>query len=157
MLAPTAQKPGDQRAMHIPPTPSRHQHGRHQHPFLDGLAALLLGVLLFISPLYSFVFSQEPLPAYMLAAVAFAVHACNKIRKGKLDLFGSRLNTALFILPLLAFFSSIAAWETRGAVGLFLLLSSCCAAYWLTSSLTGFLLLPGAPPGYYRGGAAALS
>jgi len=62
---------------------------------LDGLATLLLAVLLFISPLYSFVFSQEPLPAYMLAAVAFAVHACNKIRKGKLDLFGSRLNTAL--------------------------------------------------------------
>ena len=105
---------------------------------LDGLATLLLAVLLFISPLYSFVFSQEPLPAYMLAAVAFAVHACNKIRKGKLDLFGSRLNTALFILPLLAFLSSIAAWETRGAVGLFLLLSSCFAAYWLTSSLTGF-------------------
>jgi len=102
---------------------------------LDGFAALLLGALLFISPLYSFVFSQEPLPAYMLAAVAFAVHACNKIRKGKLDLFGSRLNTALFILPLLALFSSIGSWDTRGAVGLFLLLSSCFAAYWLTSSL----------------------
>jgi len=104
----------------------------------DGLAALLLGVLLFISPLYSYVFSREPLPAYMLAAVAFAVHACHKIRKGKLDLFGSRLNTALFILPLLAFFSIITAWDTRGAVGLFLLLSSCFATCWLTSSLTAF-------------------
>jgi len=105
---------------------------------LDGLAALLLGVLLFISPLYSFVFSQEPLPVYMLATVAFAVHACKKIHKGKLDLFASRLNTALFLLPLLALFSSIGAWDTRGAVGLFLLLSSCFAAYWLTSSLTAF-------------------
>ena len=156
--APTAQKSGDQRAdADIPAdTPVVTSTAVTSILFLDGLAALLLGVLLFISPLYSFVFSQEPLPAYMLAAVAFAVHACNKIRKGKLDLFGSRLNTALFILPLLAFFSSIAAWETRGAVGLFLLLSSCFAAYWLTSSLTGF---PAAARGLLlviiAGGAAA--
>jgi len=112
-------------------------------------------MLLFISPLYSFVLSREPLPAYMLAAVAFAVHACKKIRKGKLDLFTSRLNTALFILPLLALFSSIAAWETRGAVGLFLLLSSCFAAYWLTSSLTGFAAARGLLLVMTAGGAAA--
>ena len=47
---------------------SRHQHGRHQHPFPDGL--VLVAGAPFHFTFYTFCFLQEPLPAYMLAAVA---------------------------------------------------------------------------------------
>lgn len=112
---------------------------------VDTLAAVLLGVGLFISPLSSYFFSLEPLPAgtlpveplpgYMLAAAAFALLACQKTARGKLDLLSSPLNKALFFLLILAVLSSINPWDRRGAVGLCLLLSSCFAVCWTTSTL----------------------
>ena len=99
------------------------------------LTALLLGVLLFSSPLYCFTSPRQPLPLYILTALAFAVFGFYRISKGELKFIRSPLDTAVFLLPGLALFSGVGAWDTGEAVNLALLLSCCAALYWIVSSL----------------------
>ena len=103
------------------------------------LTALLLGVLLFISPLYCFTSHRQPTPIYILTGLAFAVFGFYKISKGELKLIRSPLDTAVFLLPGLALLSGVGAWDTGEAVNLALLLSCCAALYWIVSSVVDSL------------------
>lgn len=101
--------------------------------------ALLLRVLLFISPLYCFTSPRRPFIIYILIALTFAVCGFYKIFNGKLRLVSSPLDIAVFLLPGLALLSSIGAWDTGEAINLALLLSCCAAIYWIVSSLVDSL------------------
>ena len=103
------------------------------------LTALLLGVILFISPLYCFTSSRQPIPIYIFIALAFAVFGFYKISRGELKFIRSPLDTAVFLLPGLALLSSIGAWDTGEAVNLALLLSCCAVLYWIVSSVVDSL------------------
>lgn len=101
---------------------------------VEGIFAVLLAVLLFYPPYFrGLFFAQELLPTHIFTAMLFAFFASYRIYRRQ-PLFSRRpLDYAVVLLLVLYATSSIAAWNTREALGAVLKMANYAAVYWLLS------------------------
>ncbi len=126
------------------PSPSgrRRQAPQDRHPLLqalikrvatvEGLAAVLLAVLLFYPPYFrGLFFARELLPTHIFTAMLFALLAFYKIYRREPLFSRHPLDWAIVALLGLYTTSSIAAWNARDAVGAILKMANYAAVYWM--------------------------
>ncbi|MGB9791719.1 MAG: hypothetical protein ACPLTR_03980 [Thermacetogeniaceae bacterium] len=99
---------------------------------VDGIAAVLLAVLLFYPPYFrGLFFARELLPTHIFTAMLFTLLAFHKIRRRE-PLFSQHpLDWSVIALLVLYGTSTIAAWNARDAVAALLKMANYAAVYWM--------------------------
>lgn len=99
---------------------------------VDGIAAILLAVLLFYPPYFrGLFFARELLPTHIFTAMLFALLAFYRIHRREPLFSRHPLDLSVVALLILYATSGIAAWSARDAVGALLKMANYAAVYWM--------------------------